>query len=139
MCYSALESRASELAIDSDILQVNQNSNHAIFRGNVVVNFKDMQLKADLMEVFYEQGDKQSVSNPKAQTKIDKIVIPGKLKATKPCEDEIVIADRGVYEARQNKLTLTGNVILSKGSNIIKTNKAIYYTNFKSSMEDSRK
>ena len=121
----ALESRASEIAIDSDILHVNQASNHAIFKGNVVVNFRDMVLKADLIEVFYVKDDQKG---QKQKSKIDKIVIPGKLKAVKPCANEVVIADRALYEIEKSKLTLTGNVLLSKDSNIIKTSEAVYYT-----------
>ncbi len=129
----SLESQAaSELTIDSDTLDVNQVSSHAIFQGNVVVNFNDMQLRTDLIEVFYIRDAKGRNS------KIDKILIPGKLKAIKLCMDEVVIANKALYEVEHSKLTLTGDVILSKDGNIIKTSQAVYYTDLASKGQAGR-
>lgn len=107
------------LDVDSDSLVVERSKNKATFKGNVVLKFRGMVLKTDLIEVFYTK-DEQEKQN------LEKIIIPGKLKAVREEFDEVAIADKALYEAKDDILTLSGNVLLYKDGNLVKTKTFVY-------------
>lgn len=116
----AMELGDSNLFIKSDKLTLNQKQQSATFIGNVKVYFEDMQLQTSKLIVYYEEQD--------SKKNITKIVIPTSLTAIKECEDEIVIADHGVYEILESKLTLTGNVKMQRNDHVLATLKMVYFT-----------
>ncbi len=115
------------ITITSDFLNLDQNNLSASFKGSVTVLFDDIILKTNFLKIYYINHD-----NKKS---IDKIEIPGKLKAIKKLANEIVIADSGEYIVNLNKLTLKGNVTMQKDDNILVTDKMIYFSKLKSTLK----
>lgn len=114
----------NQVKITSDDLIVDDKSLSADFKGSVTVVFEDMILKTDDLKIRY-------VDN-KGKKSIDKIEIPGRLKAIKTTCQELVIADRGEYSVSSNQLVLYGNVRMQRDNNILITDKMVYVAKLKS-------
>lgn len=112
------------IKITSDDLIIDDQTLSASFKGSVTVYFEDMVLKTDELKIHYV--------NNKGRKAINKIEIPGKLKAMKTTCQEVIVADRGEYSALLNELVLNGNVRMEKDNNILITDKMIYITKLKS-------
>ncbi|PCJ29583.1 MAG: hypothetical protein COA94_00845 [Rickettsiales bacterium] len=121
LSYHALSDE--RLRIDSDNLTIKKDDSSASFTGSVEASFNDYKLTTSKLTILYGtiNGKKDIV----------KIVIPSKLKLIKPCSEEIAIADRGIFDNKTKKLTLTGNVMLQQKDNILATDKLVYSGNFK--------
>lgn len=116
------------LNITSDSLSIDNNNSSANFKGGVTVLFDDMILKTAVLKVYYDQNnDKKSII---------KIEIPGKLKVTKSCNNEVIIADHGEYLVALNELTLYGHVVIRKDKNMVVADKMIYVTKYKEHYEE---
>lgn len=113
-----------KLHINSNSLTIDQTRQKAQFTGDVIVLFDNMVLKTNLLEVIYKV-----VGNEKT---IDYIIIPTKLTAIREKSQETVIADSAEYSMTKKELVLSGNIILQKQDNIIKTNKLVYHTDLQS-------
>lgn len=127
---AALAFKGTEsIEITSDNLIVDDQNLFASFKGSVTVTLEDMILKTDYLKIHY--------ANNKGKKSIDKIEIPGKLKAIKTSCQEVVIADSGEYNSSLNELLLKGNVRVQKDNNILITDKMIYITKLKSLSQKS--
>jgi lipopolysaccharide transport protein LptA len=107
--------------IKADSLTLQRDKGTATFSGSVIIHFDNFTLKTSELVAFFK-NDKST------DPEIQKIVIPGKLKAIHNCKTEIVTADRGVYDNFTKKLTLLGNVHVQKEDNILITDKMVYST-----------
>ena len=116
------------IEISSDALDVDQVQNIAIFTGNVVAIQGDMRLRSDKMTVYYTKKDAaaQAAAKPVAnavpgadkQSSISKIVVNGHVVLATP--DESGQGNDGVYQVDQKMLHLTGNVLLTRGQNVLR-------------------
>lgn len=108
--FGSAESKAP-IEIDADALEVMQKDNMAIFSGNVVAKQATMNLKADKMTVYYsEAGAKQNG--------IKSIEVEGNVFLSTPTET--ASGQKGVYDTLNEVVTLSGNVVLTRGKNILK-------------------
>ncbi len=107
------------LDIKSDHLKLDKANNIVNFYGNVMVNFQEMELKTDSLQVTFRQIN--------GKNKIEKILIPTKLQVIKTNTQEIAVAGSGEFNADSKTLTLINNVIIKREDYIIRTNKFIYY------------
>lgn len=112
----------NELYINSDNFTFDRAKNIAIFKGDVNICFDNMLLATSEMIVIY--GDKDLKN-------IEKIIIPAKLSAKKLDDQSIIRADKGEYITKTKELIITGNVKLLNKNHILKTNKLVYYVDFK--------
>ena len=92
------------------------------FKSSVRI-FEDIILKTNELIIYY--------TNNHNKRSIEKIEIPGKLKAIKKLTNEVIVADSGKYIAVLNKLVLIGNVNMQQDKHIIVTDKMIYFTKLK--------
>jgi len=113
-----------DIRINSDSLTFDRNKNTVNFTNNVLVWFEDMVLKTSAIEVIYQNNDK-------SQNRIDKIIIPNSVIATRIYQQQTIIADSAEYNAKSAELILNGRVKLQYQDNILKTKKLVYHTNFK--------
>ncbi len=113
----------SNIIINSDFLNLDNNNFSATFKGSVTIIFEDIILKTNELIIYY--------TNNHNKRSIEKIEIPGKLKAIKKLTNEVIVADSGKYIAVLNKLVLIGNVNMQKDKHIIVTDKMIYFTKLK--------
>ena len=100
------QSKGANLPIDvsADSSVVDMNSKSLTYSGNVVVKRGDVRLRANSVRV-----------NAAAGGKPDKIFANGNVVVDSP--NGTVSGDSGVYDVTPNLITLTGNVVLTKGKN----------------------
>lgn len=108
--------------INSEFLTLNQNNKTAEFEGNVVICFDDTEVRTRKITIIYKENSQSEKKD------IDTILIPGKIKAIRNKGNVIVNADKGIYEGKNFRLILKGNVIIQNGRDILKTNVLTYYT-----------
>ncbi|HMR30966.1 MAG TPA: lipopolysaccharide transport periplasmic protein LptA [Geminicoccaceae bacterium] len=108
--------------IVADKLVVEQDQQIATFTGNVVAVQGEMTLKSDLLRVFYEQQEGQEAAGAAPasadDTSIRRIEAEGNVNISNP--KDTARGDRGVYDLPAQKMTLTGNVVLTSGDNVVK-------------------
>ena len=107
------------IEIIADKLVVQQETQIATFTGNVVAVQGDMTLKSDLLRVFYAQEQAaEGAATPADSTSIRRIEAEGNVSLSNP--SDTATGDRGVYDVPAQKMTLTGNVVLTSGDNVVK-------------------
>lgn len=99
--------------IEADRLEVQQANESAIFFGNVDVQQGNLDLKSDQLEVFYALE-----GNGASAQAVKRIVAKGNVFITSP--EETAQGDEGVYSLTDETLVLTGNVVLTRGDNVIR-------------------
>jgi lipopolysaccharide export system protein LptA len=112
--------------IDAKSLEVHDKSKIATFTGNVKVVQGDTTMTCDTLVVFYGQeiglgGDKPVINAsasvvPDTQS-IRRIEAHGNV--TVVSKDQSATGDLGVYDLLKKTITLSGNVVVSQGKNVI--------------------
>ncbi len=105
------------IEITADSLEVLQNEKIAIFSGSVDAKQGEILLKAEKLKVNYTSsnlGGKQSVS---------KIFAEGNVSFSSKLES--ANSDKGEYDVEQGLITLSGDVKLTQGNNILRGSKLI--------------
>ncbi|MDL1969406.1 MAG: hypothetical protein LWW94_00225 [Candidatus Desulfofervidaceae bacterium] len=113
------------LYIQSDSMEVEQNQKLITFKGHVKARQEDTHLEADLVRVFYVNGQ---TPDPRKEIKknIERIEAEGHVIITQ--ENRKAIGERAIfYKIPQERIVLTGNPQLQEGKNIIKGEKVIIY------------
>lgn len=114
--------------IDAETLEVRDKSKIATFSGNVQVVQGDTTMKCRTLVVFYGReiglsGDKPPADakpvfgTPPSAQNIRRIEARGDV--TVVTKDQNASGDLGVYDLVAKTITLTGNVVVSQGQNVI--------------------
>jgi lipopolysaccharide export system protein LptA len=125
--------------IDAKTLEVRDKSKIATFSGDVKVVQGDTTMHCDKLVVFYGQelgiaDNKQAVQ---ASTSTDSGAVPGaqnirRIEArgnvTVTDKDQSASGNIGVYDLRAKTITLTGNVVVSQGNNVIHGDRVVVDT-----------
>lgn len=104
------------IEISADALEVQDQTSQAVFTGNVNVKQADMLLRADRLEVFYAGGSVTDVTG--GPSGIKKIEAKGNVFVTS--KEDSAQGDSAVYEPDKGIVTMRGNVILTRGENVLK-------------------
>ena len=104
------------IEINADALEVQQEKKLAVFRGNVDAKQGDLRLTADEIKVWYR--DRDSGGGSDIQGAIIRIVADGNVLVSTPTET--AKGRRGEYDVTQKQITLTGDVVLTRGNNVIR-------------------
>lgn len=112
------------MQIDADSLEVRDKSKIATFTGNVQVVQGDTTLKCQTLVVFYGQemglGGEKTKPAPGVTTSTQNIRrIEAHGDVTVFTKDQKASGDLGVYDVIAKTITLTGNVVVSQGPNVI--------------------
>lgn len=102
--------------IDADSLEVLQEKNLAVFRGNVIAKQGAVTLKAGEMLVHY--------AGPNAKNQVSRIDVKNNVKLTSG--SQIATGDAGTYDVDKDLITLNGNVTLQKDQQSIKGASLVY-------------
>ncbi len=114
--------------IDAKTLEVRDKSKIATFTGAVKVVQGDTTMHCDKLVVFYGQEIGIADNKPAVQASADSGVVPGaqnirRIEArgnvTVTDKDQSASGNIGVYDLRAKTITLTGNVVVSQGNNVI--------------------
>ncbi len=111
------------IEINADSLEVQQDNNVAIFRGNVDVKQGEIRLQAKELRVKYRQGGDNG-GDDGISGSIERIDANGDVFMSTP--QETAKGDKGVYDLQSRQVTLTGKVVLTRGKNVIRGNKLVY-------------
>jgi len=114
--------------IDAETLEIRDKSKIATFSGNVQVVQGDTTMKCRTLVIFYGQeigisGDKPAANaklapgTPPSAQNIRRIEARGDV--TVVSKDQNASGDLGVYDLKAKTITLSGNVVVSQGQNVI--------------------
>lgn len=119
--------------IAADVLDVDQQKQVAVFTGNVDAVQGDLHLRSDVLTVYYDSRDDASEeAAPKKDeatsaigqsSDITKIRVTGNVVITSP--EETATGDWALYDVATAKVTMGGDVVLTRGENILKGHKLI--------------
>jgi lipopolysaccharide export system protein LptA len=131
------------VTIEADSLEIHDKDRYAVFIGNVVVKQGDSVMRSRELKVHYEgsmrgsqkesQKDQksaeaaasrtaQTVTNDPAQ-RIRMIEATGGVIVTN--KDQKATGDKGVFDMRTNLATISGNVVISQGPNVMRAEKLV--------------
>lgn len=143
MLKPAMFDRDKPIEITADKLDVDQEAKTAVFDGNVDALQGDVRLKAARLTVYYEQAppgaapssdgasgagapaapeasaEAAAGADPMAQGgRIKRMEVEGSVFVSSP--QETATGDNAVYDVDKGIITLTGNVVLTRGDNVIR-------------------
>jgi lipopolysaccharide export system protein LptA len=113
-------SQDSDLPIEitADSLEVLQDQKIATFAGNVDAVQGDMVLSADRLRVYYGGDDRTAAPGPAGTGSIRRIEADGNVLMSSP--RETAQGNAGVYDVTSSRVTLDGEVVLTRGDNVIR-------------------
>lgn len=132
--FTGRKSGDQPIEIASDTLEVQQDKQIAIFRGNVDAVQGDMRLRSAELYVHYRE--RQAAGTSAAQPRqpaaggpdassITKIEAKGDVFVSTP--QERGQGDFGVYDVDKKTITLTGNVVLSNDQGTVRCARAVMH------------
>ena len=124
------ENKDQPVQIEAATLEVRDNNKAATFSGNVQVVQGDTTMKCQSLVVFYGQevgvgtagaptatAAKSTPGTPQGAQNIRRIEAHGGV--TVITKDQNASGDLGVYDLKSKTITLSGNVVVSQGQNVI--------------------
>lgn len=129
------QNRDEPVHIDAATLVVRDKDKVATFSGNVHVKQGDTDMRCKSLLVFYEQDDakpapakggkpmRQAEPGPGGNQKIKKLEARGGVIVTQ--KEQTATGDLGIFDMPSNTVTLTGNVVMTQGKNVLRGDKLI--------------
>jgi lipopolysaccharide export system protein LptA len=127
--------RDEPVRIEANSLEIHDKDSYALFSGNVTVQQGDSVLRTRELKVYYqgslrpkEKGEisklpgTPAVTNDPAQ-RIRRLEALGGVTVTN--KDQKASGDLGVFDMPTNTATITGNVVISQGPNVMRADKLI--------------
>ena len=114
--------RDKPVKVTSDSLEVRDKDKVAVFNGNVRVTQGDTDMRCKTLQVFYEVGAgdtaQKSALAGAGGGAIRRMECKGGVVVTQ--KDQVVTGDSGEFDMHTNTVVLNGNVVLTKGTDILK-------------------
>ncbi|MFN3658437.1 MAG: LptA/OstA family protein [Pseudolabrys sp.] len=120
------QNRDEPVHIEAATLEVRDKEKLATFSGNVRVKQGDTSMRSKSLLVFYEQpgGAKGGKTMPAAapgpggEQKIKRLEARGSVVVTQ--KDQTATGELGIFDMQTNTVTLTGNVVMTQGQNVLR-------------------
>jgi lipopolysaccharide export system protein LptA len=118
------QNRDQPVNIEASTLEVRDKDKVATFTGNVHVTQGDTNLRCKSLVVFYQQEGATGNTLPAAQPgpggqqRIKKLEARGGVVVTQ--KEQTATGDLGLFEMATNTVTLTGNVVMTTGPNVLR-------------------
>jgi lipopolysaccharide export system protein LptA len=123
------QNKDQPVTIQADKLEVRDKDKMATFTGNVHVVQGDTEMRSRQLVVFYEETSKPGAPNgtgakappPAAsgdQQQIKWIEATGGVRVTQ--KDQNAVGDKGTFDMRSNVVTLIGNVVVTRGKDVVR-------------------
>ena len=117
------QNRTQPVQIEAASLEVRDRDKVATFSGKVNVTQGDTNMKANTLVVFYDQeaapgAMKAATPGPEGAQQIRRLEAKGNVIVTQ--KDQVATGDQGIFDMRANTVTLLGNVVMTKGQNVMK-------------------
>ena len=127
------------IEIAADSLEIQQESNTAIFTGQVDAVQGDLHLRADHLQVFYHAGGNgqgMTSAGGTQQSGISRLDAKGNVFLSSP--GETAQGDSGIYDVDNRTIELLGNVVLTSGKTVLRGTRLVMDLNVgKSRIESS--
>lgn len=127
------QNRDKPIQINAASLEMRDKDKAATFSGNVKVVQGDTTMLCKTLVVFYDNGDqsadvrkpamKSATPGPSGSSSIRKLEARGGVTVIQ--KDSTVTGDNGVFDMRANKVTMRGNVLLTKDKNVLRGDRLI--------------
>lgn len=115
------------IQIDADSLEVQQDKQLAVFRGDVDARQGDIRLRAQELKVWYSSGGEGGAQAGETAADVGGSIVRidarGQVFVSSP--EETARGDLGVYDVASREITLTGDVVLTRGENVIRGQKLV--------------
>ncbi len=121
-----LSSNGGPIDINSDKLEVIDARNEAVFIGRVDALQGDARLRADKLDVVFEQGaPKDDSTQPLGGSwgNVKTITATGHVYYVTP--RQIATADKAIYDVAKDQVTMLGHVVVTQGKNVVRGDKLI--------------
>ena len=118
------ENRGQPIEIEASKLEVRDKQRVATFSGSVKVVQGDTTMRCKTMVVFYEPTEgaataaKAATPGPGGSQKISRMEARGSVIVTQ--KDQTATGDTGLFDVKTNTVTLTGNVVVSQGTSVMR-------------------
>ena len=114
--------REKPVQIEAASLEVRDKQKIATFTGNVQVVQGDTTMRCKVRVVHYDgdaqSGMKSASPGPGGSQQITRLVAKGGVIVTQA--DQTATGDSGLFDMKSNTITLTGNVVVSQGKNVVR-------------------
>jgi lipopolysaccharide export system protein LptA len=125
------QNRDEPVHIEAATLEVRDKDKVATFSGDVKVTQGDTGMRCKSLVVFYEQDGKDNTQNtmpaaeagPAGQQRIKRLEARGSVVVTQ--KEQTATGELGVFDMKTNTVTLTGNVIMTQGKNVLRGEKLV--------------
>ncbi|MCZ0960276.1 lipopolysaccharide transport periplasmic protein LptA [Paracoccus benzoatiresistens] len=105
---------SAPVEVAADNLSVNQADGSAVFTGNVVIGQGEMRLSADTVTVIYAEGGQSRIKSLDAKGNVTLVSGPDAAEAR-----------AATYDVESGNVTLTGDVVLTQGQNVLTGDKML--------------
>jgi len=120
------QNRDQPVHIESATLEVHDKQKEATFSGDVHVTQGDTDMRCKSLVVFYEEEGKNAENNtlpaadagPGGQQRIKRLEARGGVVVTQ--KDQTATGELGIFDMKSNTVTLTGNVLMTQGKNVLR-------------------
>ena len=114
--------------IEAATLEVRDKDKIATFSGSVLVTQGDTNMRCKTLVVFYDQDAggstmKAAQPGPGGQSQIRKLEAKGGVVVTQ--KDQTATGENGLFDMRSNTVTLSGNVLVTQGQNVLRGEKLV--------------
>lgn len=125
------QNRGQPVHIDAATLEVRDKDKVATFSGSVHVVQGDTDMRCKTLVVFYEQDDSAGKDKtmtaadpgPGGAQRIKKLEARGNVVVTQ--KDQTATGNLGLFDMATNTVTLTGNVVMTQGKNVLRGERLI--------------
>jgi len=123
------QNRDEPVHIEATTLEVRDKDKVATFSGDVRVTQGDTHMRCKSLLVFYEQEGKKGSTLPAAdpgpggQQRIKRLEARGGVVVTQ--KQETVSGQLGVFDMKKNTVTLSGNVVMTQGKNVLRGDRVV--------------
>ncbi len=117
------QNRNEPMHIEATKLEVRDKQKIATFTGNVKVVQGDTTLKCKVLVVYYDDNKspnaiKSATPGPSGSQQIRRLEAKGDVIVTQ--KDQVATGDFGTFDVRSNTVTLSGNVVVNQGTNVMR-------------------
>jgi lipopolysaccharide export system protein LptA len=117
------QNRDEPVKIRAAALEVREKDKQATFTGDVHVLQGDTEMRCKLLTVFYEEETgtrnvKAAEPGPGGDKQIRRIEAKGSVVVVQ--KDQNAAGDAAIFNLRENTVTLTGNVVVTRGADILR-------------------
>jgi lipopolysaccharide export system protein LptA len=117
------QNRDEPVKIRATALEVREKDNMATFTGDVYVLQGDTEMRCKVLVVSYEKGTGTRTANaaepgPGGDRQINRIEAKGNVVVVQ--KDQNATGDTATFDMRENTVTLVGNVIVTRGTNVLR-------------------